>query len=85
MIRRTTFCDRPARGGSMTATSGLPARSTSSRIARRMSPAKKRALVISLSAGVLDRVGDRGLDDLHADHLARARRRARAPIVPMPQ
>ena len=39
MIRRTTFCDRPARGGSTTATSGRPACSTSSRIASRMSPA----------------------------------------------
>ena len=48
MIRRTTFCDRPARGGSITQTSGLPASSTRSRIASRMSPAKKRALVISL-------------------------------------
>ena len=38
-IRRTTFCDSPARGGSTTATSGRPACSTSSRIASRMSPA----------------------------------------------
>ena len=39
MIRRTIFADRPARGGSTTSTSGRPAFSTSSRSARRTSPA----------------------------------------------
>ena len=49
MIRRTTFCDSPARGGSTISTSGRPARSTSSRSASRTSPAKKCALSISLA------------------------------------
>ena len=51
--------------------------STSSRIARRMSPAKNQRVVTSLS-GVLDRVGDRGLDDLHAD-TSRARAASEEP------
>ena len=54
------------------ATSGRPARSTSSRIARRMSPAKKDALVISLSRAFSIASATAGLDDLHADDLARA-------------
>ena len=74
MIRRTTFCDRPARGGSTTSTSGRPARSTSSRSARRTSPAKKWALSISFSARVGDRVGDRLLDELEPPHLGGAGR-----------
>ena len=48
ITRRTAFLDRPARGGSTTTTSGLPAFSTSSRMARRTSPAKKRALSMPL-------------------------------------
>ena len=68
----------------MTATSGLPARSHQLAQREPESPAKKRALVISLSARVLDRVGDGLLDDLEADS-SRARAASESPIVPMPQ
>ncbi len=71
MIRRTTFCDSPARGGSTTSTSGRPARSTSSRSARRTSPAKKCALAISFRRAL-------------AIASATASRRSRAPTPPRP-
>ena len=71
-IRRTTFCDRPARGGSTTTTSGLPACSTSSR--RRAARRRRRRRVGDLvEPRVGDRVRDRVLDDLEAEDLARPR------------
>ena len=48
MTRLTTLAERPARGGSMTTTSGLPASSISGRIWVRASPARKRAFEIPL-------------------------------------
>ena len=47
--RRTTFLESPARGGSTTATSGLPASARSGRISVRASPTRKRAFSIPLS------------------------------------
>ena len=61
----------------MTATSGLPACSTSSRMARRMSPAKKRALVISLRRALSIASATAGSTISTPIDLARAARRAR--------
>ena len=72
-MRWTTFLESPARGGSTTSTSGRPARASSSGSARRVSPAKKWALVTSLRRARGDRVGDRLLDQLDPPQLARAR------------
>ena len=72
MMRRTTFSDRPARGGSMTATSG--ARLLDELAHRDADVAGVEGRVVDLvEARVLDRVGDRVLDELDADHLPRAR------------
>ena len=73
MMRWTTFLESPARGGSTTITSGRPARSSSSGSARRVSPAKKWTLVISLRRAPRDRVGDGLLDELDPPQLAGAR------------
>ncbi len=74
MIRWTTFLERPARGGSTTTTSGRPARSSSSRRARRVSPAKKWALVTSLRRAPAIASATASLDELDPPQLARARR-----------
>ena len=68
----------------MTATSGLPARSTRSRIARRMSPAKKDALVISLIRAFSIASATAG-STISTPTTSRARVASERPIVPMPQ
>ena len=78
MMRRTTFCDRPARGGSMMQTSGRLA-SLDELAQREAHVAGEEARVVDLVAlGVGDRVGDRLLDDLQAPHLAGAGGEAQA-------
>ena len=73
MIRRTTFCERPARGGSMTSTSGLPA--VRDELAERQADvAREEANVVDLVAlRVGDRVGDRLFDQFEAPDLGDAR------------
>ena len=68
----------------MTATSGLPARSTSSRIASRMSPAKNEALVISLRRAFWI-ASATAASTISTPTTSRARVASDRPIVPMPQ
>ena len=84
MIRRTTFCDSPARGGSTISTSGRPARSTSSRMARRTSPAKKWALSTSL-ARALAIASEMASGTSSSPHTSATRGDISRPIVPIPQ
>ncbi len=74
MIRRTTFCDRPARGGSTIRTSGRPA--LLDELAQRQADVagEEVGVVDLVGAGVGDRVGDRLLDDLEAPDLGDPRR-----------
>ncbi len=68
----------------MTATSGLPASATRSRMASRMSPAKKRALVISLRRALSIASATAG-SMISTPTTSRARLASDRPIVPMPQ
>ena len=72
MIRRTTFWERPARGGSTTKTSGRPG-ALDELAHREAHVAGEEARVVDpVARGVGDRVGDGLLDDLQAPHLAGA-------------
>ena len=84
MMRCTTVLDSPARGGSTTTTSGRPARAKSSGSARRTSPAKKRALVISLRAdpAIASAIA---CSSSSMPHTSPARGASVSAIVPMPQ
>ena len=73
MIRRTTFCDSPARGGSTIRTSGRPARSTSSRMRQPHVAGEEVGVVDLVGARVGDRVGDRLGDQLEPPHLGHPR------------
>ena len=84
MIRCTTFFESPARGGSTTTTSGRPARSSSSGSARRVSPAKKWALVISLRRAPAIASATAGSIS-SIPHSSPARGASVSAIVPIPQ
>ena len=71
MMRRTIFCDRPARGGSTTMTSGLPGLLDQRARGRAHVAGEELRVVDAVQLRVLDRVGDRALDDLDAPDLAR--------------
>ena len=84
IIRRTTFWESPARGGSTTSTSGRPARANSSGRARRVSPAKKWAFAISLrrAAAIASATA---CSTNSIPHTSPARGASASAIVPVPQ
>ena len=84
MIRRTTFWESPARGGSTTTTSGRPARSTSSGSARRVSPAKNCTPGISLrrAAAIASATAS---STSSIPHSSPARGASVSAIVPIPE
>ena len=83
-FRRTTFCERPARGGSTTSTSGLPAFSTRSRSARRTSPAKNFAEPMSLRRA-FSIASATASSTISTPQISPARCASERPTVPMPQ
>ena len=85
MIRRTTFCESPARGGSTTSDVRPPGALDELAHGQAHVAGEEVRVVDLVAPGVGDRVGDRLLDDLQAPHLAGARAPASSAIVPMPQ
>ena len=84
MIRRTTFCDSPARGGSITQTSGLPG--LLDEVAHREPDVagEERAFVISLRRA-LSIASATARSTISTPTTSRARAASERPIVPMPQ
>ena len=82
--RLTIFCESPARGGSMTTTSGLPAFSTSGRTPVRALPDMKRAFSIPLLSA-LRSASAIASATISSPQTSPASFAIVSPIVPMPQ
>ena len=82
--RRTALFESPARGGSTTITSGLPARSRSSASASAVSPAKKAAFEISFRSAFSSAQATDS-SETSTPQTVSASRASVSPIVPMPQ